>query len=73
MKVVCKGTQSVVEFKDNTITIDIDTDRVTEKDGWKLHPLNPPLVCSNSSRIVIMLHTYIHCFLYMQTDTSEFC
>ena len=42
---VYKGTQSVVEFKDNTIAIDIDTDRVTESDGWKLRPLNQCLVC----------------------------
>ena len=47
MKGACKGTQSIVEFEDNilTIAIDVNTNGVAEKDGWKLRPLNPPLVC----------------------------
>ena len=65
---VNKGTQSIVDFKENTITIDIDTNRVTESDRWQLRPLNPPLVCLSQI-------AYVHCFsLYTNTlDTSEFC
>ena len=45
MRGATRGTQSVVEFEENTITLDIDADKVTNKDGWKLSPLNPPVVC----------------------------
>ena len=56
MRGATKGTQSVVEFEDNTITLDIDADKVTEIDGWKLRPLNQPLVCL-SQIVICCIHT----------------
>ena len=64
MKGATKGTKSIVEFEDNTIAIDIDADGVTERDGWKLLPLNPPVVITHcdcvSYTYCFPLHTPIH-------------
>ena len=57
MKGAHKGTKSYVEFKDNTISIEIDADKVTEGDGWKLRPLNEPVVITHCNCV-----SYTHCF-----------
>lgn len=39
-----KSAPLTVEFKDEEISMDINHNKVTESDGWKLEPLNPPKV-----------------------------
>lgn len=54
MKGAPKGTQSIVEFEDEKICILINHKVVSRQGGWKLRPLNPPVV----------IITHIDCVTY---------
>lgn len=66
-KTVLEGASAMVEFEGEEISIDINTNEVTETGGWKLQPVNPPVVISNAYMLLLFS---VHCnFFPAYTNT----